>query len=149
MTYKLFADGACRPNPGVGGWAFILQDPQGHNIAQSGAQEQSTNNQMELQAVVEGLTFFRKQIYSGVETLLLILDSKYVLDGIKIWSHDWKKHGWTRKNKKPIINLERWKSIYNLTQGLEMQFQHIKGHSGHPENEQCDTMAVDAIQGEN
>ena len=144
--YTLFADGACQPNPGVGGWAFILRCPDGTEIIKNGREENVTNNIMELTAVLKGLQYFIHN-YSFEESIItLVLDSKYVLEGLRIWTKDWAQNDWRKKNNKPIKNVEIWKQLYNCSNKLYMKFQHIKGHPGHPENEKCDELAVKAIK---
>jgi len=151
MTYHLFTDGACQPNPGKGGWAFILH-PEEHpdsRIVKSGYEEQSTNNQMEITAVLEGLKEALKALrvpYSGNPTVKLFADSKYILNGIETWMHNWEKNNWIKKDKKPVLNLDLWKEMFELNSKIHIICEYIKGHSGHPENEECDRLAVKQIE---
>lgn len=142
---QLYTDGACSGNPGPGGWAFVLRDVKtGKELTGAGGERDSTNNRMELRAVIEGLKSLKKRCY--VE---LYSDSSYVLQGLQSWMHGWKRNGWQRKEKgklKPVKNLELWQELDQLISQHTIQFHHVKGHSGHPENERCDQMAVEASQ---
>lgn len=137
---ELYTDGACSGNPGPGGWAFILRHPESGKAAEvSGGAAETTNNQMELTAVIEGLQRLTKpsrvDIYS---------DSQYVLNGLKTWIDDWKKKGWRRgpKGNQTVKNLEMWKQLDRLREKHDLQYHWIRGHSEHPENERCDALAV-------
>jgi len=140
---QLFTDGACSGNPGPGGWAYILRHPgSGNEKEASGGAAETTNNQMEMQAVIEGLSALTKQ--SRVE---IITDSTYVAKGSQEWMPNWKKNGWRRregKSWKPVKNVELWQQLDELLSRHEIRFQLVKGHSGHPENERCDELAVEA-----
>lgn len=139
---QLFTDGACRGNPGPGGWGVILRHPStGTEKEFSGGESETTNNQMELQAVISGLELLKKR--SRVE---IITDSVYVAKGSKEWMPNWKKNNWRRregKSWKPVKNEELWRQLDELLQQHEVRFTQIKGHSGHPENERCDELAVE------
>lgn len=140
---RLFTDGACRGNPGPGGWAFILKHPATDSVKEgSGGEPLTTNNQMELQAVIEGLQALNRR--SKVE---IVTDSVYVAKGAMEWMPGWKRNGWQRregKRLKPLKNAEIWQQLDQLLESHEVQFQVVKGHSGHPENERCDELAVEA-----
>ncbi|MDR2763173.1 MAG: ribonuclease HI [Planctomycetaceae bacterium] len=140
----LYTDGACSGNPGPGGWGFVLRHPQsGKEIERSGGNPNTTNNQMELTAVIEGLKALRRPT-----TIEIISDSKYVLQGLADWLPGWKKNGWQRKEKGkniPIKNVELWKELDSLTQKHEIMLTHVKGHAGHADNERCDKLATTAI----
>lgn len=140
---QLYTDGACSGNPGPGGWAFVLRDVKTRKeLTGSGGLRDTTNNQMELQAVIEGLKALKKKCRVELHS-----DSNYVLQGLKIWVAGWKKNGWMRKEgskKKPVKNVEFWKELDQLVALHDMSYHHVKGHSGHPENERCDEMAVAA-----
>lgn len=153
MEFTLFTDGACRPNPGKGGWAFIVY-PTTHpekRIARSGYAEQATNNRMEITAVLEGLKhIINISKNSGVcPQVILYADSKYILQAIESWMKSWSKKNWTRKDNKPVSNVDLWKPIcgflYDDKSVSVVSCIHIKGHSGHPENEECDQLAVAEI----
>jgi ribonuclease HI len=139
----LFTDGACRGNPGPGGWAYILRHPAtGVEKEDSGGSPQTTNNQMELQAVIEGLGALKRR--SAVE---VITDSVYVAKGAREWLPGWKRNGWRRREKNrwaPVKNVELWQSIDALLARHDVRFTTIAGHSGHVENERCDELAVAA-----
>ncbi len=142
---ELFTDGACSGNPGPGGWAFILRDVRTkRELTGSGGEAETTNNQMEMRAVIEGLKALKRRC--RVE---LYSDSNYVLQGLKSWMAGWKRNGWMRNErgrKKPVKNVELWQELDRLLQKHEVHFHHVRGHSGHPENERCDQMAVEASQ---
>jgi ribonuclease HI len=139
----LFTDGACRGNPGPGGWAYILRHPStGVEKEASGGAPQTTNNQMELQAVIEGLAALKRR--SAVE---VITDSAYVAKGAQEWMPGWKRNGWRRREKNrwaPVKNVELWQALDALLAKHDVRFTTIAGHSGHVENERCDELAVAA-----
>jgi ribonuclease HI len=142
---RLFTDGACSGNPGPGGWAYILQHPaSGHVRDASGAEEETTNNRMELAGVIEGLSVLTRRC--EVE---LVTDSQYVAKGIAEWMPNWKRQGWQRKEKgqlKPVMNVDLWKRLDSLLVKHDVRVTHVLGHRGHPENEACDRMAVEAYK---
>jgi len=138
----LFTDGACSGNPGPGGWAYVLKHPASGKVREAfGGEPATTNNRMELRAVIEGLESLtrpaRVELYS---------DSKYVLGGLKEWMAGWKAKGWRTAGKKPVKNIELWKRLDELMSKHEVSFHWVRGHSGHPENERCDQLAVAAIE---
>jgi len=139
----LFTDGACSGNPGPGGWGFILRHLKtGKEMEQSGGKEVSTNNAMELMAVVEGLRALSRPCY--VE---LFTDSVYVGKGMTEWMPKWKANGWKRKEGKqlkPVKNEELWRLLDELVAKHRVKYTRVAGHSGHPENERCDELAVAA-----
>lgn len=140
---QLFTDGACRGNPGPGGWAYILRHPATATEKDvSGGAAQTTNNQMELSAVINGLEAIKSR--SAVE---VVTDSEYVAKGCCEWLPNWKKNGWRRregKSFKPIKNEDLWRALDELLSRHEVRFTVIRGHAGHPENERCDELAVAA-----
>lgn len=137
---ELHTDGACSGNPGPGGWAYILKHPSsGRSKHASGAEHDTTNNRMELRAVIEGLTALKER--SRVE---LYSDSKYVLEGLRTWMADWKARGWRTSAKKAVKNRDLWEELDGLVQRHTVTFHWIPGHAAHPENEKCDQMAVAA-----
>jgi ribonuclease HI len=139
-TVQLFTDGACSGNPGPGGWAFILRHPaSGKELERAGAELETTNNRMELIAVIEGLKALTTP--SRVE---LTSDSQYVLNGLKEWLSAWKARGWRTASKKPVKNEDLWRALDELASRHEIQFHWIRGHRGHAENERCDQLAVAA-----
>ncbi|MDR1054136.1 MAG: ribonuclease HI [Planctomycetaceae bacterium] len=141
----LFADGACSGNPGPGGWGFILRHPKsGKEIERSGGEAETTNNRMELLAVIEGLKALKRP--TRVE---LVSDSMYVIQGLREWLPRWKANGWKRKTGKSsaeLKNIELWQELDRLAAKHQLKFQHVRGHTGHPENERCDKLAVDATR---
>src|SRR3972149_2542115 len=142
---QLFADGACSGNPGPGGWAFILRHPSsGKKLERSGAERETTNNRMELKAVIRGLEALRRP--TSVE---LLTDSVSVGKGLTEWLPKWKSDGWRRregKRLKEIKNEDLWRRLDELLNRHQIHFTHVRGHVGHPENERCDTLAVAAYQ---
>ncbi|MGD9127419.1 MAG: ribonuclease HI [Planctomycetia bacterium] len=141
----LYTDGACSGNPGPGGWGFVLRHPaSGKEIEQSGGEPETTNNRMEMMAVIRGLETLNRP--TSVE---LVSDSSYVGQGISSWMANWKKNGWRRKSKNgwaEVKNVDLWKRLDELLQTHTVKFTHVRGHSGHPENERCDELAVAAYQ---
>lgn len=139
-TVELFTDGACSGNPGPGAWAFVLRHPaSGKSIERAGAELETTNNRMELMAVIEGLSALQER--SIVE---LTSDSKYVLDGLESWLDNWIRRGWMTAGKKPVKNRDLWERLSELRDEHELRFHWIRGHAGHAENERCDALAVAA-----
>lgn len=137
---ELYTDGACSGNPGPGGWAFILKHPaSGKSKESSGAEPQTTNNRMELMAVIRGLESLK-----GASIVELYSDSQYVLNGLKEWMASWKKRGWKTADKKPVKNIDLWQQLDELQKAHELHFHWIRGHNEHPENERCDQLAVAA-----
>jgi ribonuclease HI len=145
VEVQLFCDGACSGNPGPGGWAFLLRHPaSGKELERSGAERQTTNNRMELTAVIRGLEALKRPI-----TVELVTDSEYVGKGITEWLPKWKRNGWRRRERgrwAEIKNEELWRRLDQLLAVHQVQFTHVRGHSGHPENERCDALAVAAYQ---
>ena len=137
----LFTDGACSGNPGPGGWAFILRCPRTQKeIERNGGEPDTTNNRMELTAVIEGLRTLKwptiVELYS---------DSQYVLKGLAEWMDGWKKKGWKRAGRKPVINDDLWKILDKLREEHTIHCHWVRGHNDHPENERADALAVAAI----
>ena len=131
----LYTDGACSGNPGPGGWACLLKYNDVQKEISGGAQE-TTNNQMELTAVIQGLSLLKKPC--EVE---LFTDSKYVLVGATKWFAGWVQKGWKKADKKPVLNRELWEKLIPLFEKHTISWHWVKGHAGHPENERVDTMA--------
>jgi len=142
---ELFTDGACSGNPGPGGWAFILRHPDsGKETEKFGGEPQTTNNRMELMAVVEGLSALKRSC--DVE---LFTDSVYVGKGISEWMPKWKANGWRRKVKgrwAEVKNEDLWRKLDALVANHDIKYTRVAGHSGHPENDRCDELAVAAYQ---
>ncbi|RMH11919.1 MAG: ribonuclease HI [Planctomycetota bacterium] len=139
---ELYTDGACSGNPGPGGWAFVLRHPgSGKQIERSGGEARTTNNRMELQAVIEGLSSLQR-----ASIVDLYSDSQYVLKGLEEWLASWKKRGWRTASRKPVKNEDLWRALDELVARHEVRFHWIRGHQGHPENERCDALAVEAAR---
>ena len=133
----LYTDGACSGNPGPGGWGAILEY-KGHRREMSGGEENTTNNRMELTAVIKGLMALKEPC-----TVELSSDSKYVIDGLsKGWAAGWQKKGWVKADKKPALNPDLWEQLLELTARHEMHYHWIKGHAENPNNNRCDELAV-------
>ncbi|MEJ2078411.1 MAG: ribonuclease HI [Acidobacteriota bacterium] len=141
----LYSDGACSGNPGPGGWAFVLRhEPSGKVLESSGAERYTTNNRMELQAVIQGLKALKRPTRVHIVT-----DSAYVKNGLESWMPAWKARNWKRKTSdglKPVKNVELWQELDRLLQDHCASFEHVRGHRGHPENERCDELAVAAYK---
>ena len=136
-TVQLFTDGACSGNPGPGGWGAILRFGE-HEKELSGGAENTTNNRMELTAVIEGLLALKSPCIVELTT-----DSRYVADGLeKGWAQSWKKNGWRKADKKPALNPDLWDELLRLAEIHTLKINWIKGHAGHAENERCDALAV-------
>jgi len=142
MTNKveIFTDGACKGNPGPGGWGAILRYGTTEKEIY-GASKNTTNNIMELTAVIESLRNLKKPC-----ELIITTDSKYVKNGITEWIHNWKKNGWRTAAKKEVKNKELWIELDSLIQIHSISWDWVKGHSGHPENERADLLANVAIE---
>jgi ribonuclease HI len=136
---EIFTDGACRGNPGPGGWGAILRYGAAEKEL-SGAEPDTTNNRMELTAVISALHALTRKCHLDITT-----DSKYVRDGITQWIHNWKRNGWKNASKKPVKNADLWKELDSLAGKHEIVWHWVKGHSGHPENERADELANLAI----
>ena len=136
-TVTLYTDGACSGNPGPGGWGAILSY-NGVEKELSGGEENTTNNRMELTAVIRGLQALKEPCH--VE---LYSDSKYVIDGLsKGWAASWRKNGWRKADKKPALNPDLWERLLNLTEKHELSYHWVKSHADNPYNNRCDQMAV-------
>jgi ribonuclease HI len=140
---RLFTDGACQGNPGPGGWGFIIKDGDGRELGRgSGGERPTTNNRMELTSVIRGL-----EMLEPTQAVKLITDSQYVAKGLSEWMAGWKKRGWKRKTAKglePVANEDLWRQLDELVASRRIVTEWVRGHAGHPENEECDQMAVEA-----
>ena len=140
-TVYIYTDGACSGNPGPGGWGSILKFGNAYKEL-SGADILTTNNKMELTAVIMALRALKEPC-----EVILTTDSKYVVDGIeKGWARSWQRNGWLKADKKPALNRELWEELLNLLDIHKVRFIWVKGHAGHPENERCDELAVSAYK---
>ncbi len=135
---QIYTDGACSGNPGKGGWGAVLVY-NGKEKEISGGEDMTTNNRMELTAVVEALSALKEAC-----EVTLTTDSKYVCDAInKGWVYSWKSKGWKKADKKPALNVDLWEKLLALLEVHKVEFVWVKGHNGHPYNERCDRLAVD------
>ena len=138
----IYTDGACSGNPGPGGWAALLK--QDNHVLQElvGSDANTTNNRMELMAVIKALEFAHEH-----HDLILHMhtDSRYVMDGIQNWLPRWQANGWRTAQNKPVKNQDLWEELYALSKGRQIEWTWLKGHSGHPENERADLLAKNAI----
>ena len=140
-TVYLYTDGACSGNPGPGGYGAILKYGQ-HVKEICGGDENTTNNRMELLGVIKGLEALNEPCH-----VVLTSDSKYVIDALSLgWAEKWKQNGWMRNKKDAALNPDLWERLLKLTQTHEMEYNWVKGHAGHPENERCDRLAVEYYQ---
>lgn len=137
---ELFTDGACKGNPGPGGWAALLRLGP-HEKEMSGGERDTTNNRMEMTAVIRGLNALiepcQVELYS---------DSKYVIDGITKWVEGWKRRGWINASKKPVRNADLWHDLIEVAAKHEIEWHWVRGHNGHIENERVDQLASDAAE---
>jgi ribonuclease HI len=135
----IYTDGACRGNPGPGGWAAVLS-AGGHEKEISGAQLQTTNNRMELQAVIAALQALKRPL-----EVRLYTDSQYVRRGILEWLPQWKARGWKTADRKPVKNQDLWEQLETAAARHRIEWHWVRGHAGVPGNERCDVLANDAI----
>ena len=135
----IYTDGGCSGNPGPGGWAFVLNDGALRR-ERSGGSPDTTNNRMELTAVIEALKTVQSELGDTGRSIELYTDSQYVKNGISSWIHNWERNGWQTSNKKPVKNKEYWQKLKALTDKLSVEWHWVKGHSGNELNERCDQM---------
>ena len=135
---EMFTDGACKGNPGPGGWGAILRMGDSEREL-AGSEAQTTNNRMELMAVIKGLTALKSPCHVKLHT-----DSRYVIDGITKWVHGWQKNGWRTADRKPVKNEDMWRELVTTVKPHRIDWIWVKGHDGHPENERVDKLASDA-----
>ncbi|MBD58847.1 MAG: ribonuclease HI [Citromicrobium sp.] len=135
---QIFTDGACKGNPGPGGWGVLLRKGTTEREL-SGAEPDTTNNRMEMTAAIEGLSALKRRC-----TVDLYTDSKYLIDGITKWLPGWQRRGWKTASKKPVKNEDLWRKLAQLEAEHRITWHWVKGHAGHPENERADQLASDA-----
>jgi ribonuclease HI len=141
---EIYTDGACSGNPGPGGYGVILKS-NGNTKELSQGFKNTTNNRMELRAVIEGLKALKEKC-----NVLIYSDSKYIVDAVeKGWARRWEANNWYRNKKEKALNIDLWLDLLDLLDKHQVRFRWVKGHAGHPENELCDQMAVAAAAGEN
>jgi ribonuclease HI len=139
-TVEIFTDGACRGNPGPGGWGVLLRY-RGAERELFGGEAETTNNRMELRAAIEGLKALREPC-----TVILTTDSAYVRNGITSWLANWKQKGWKTADRKPVKNVDLWRALDEQNQRHRVEWHWVKGHSGHRENEIADGLANRGIE---
>jgi ribonuclease HI len=135
---EIFTDGACKGNPGPGGWGVVIRSGN-HEKELSGGEPHTTNNRMELLAAIRGLEALKRPC-----NVTLYTDSIYVRDGISKWVHSWQKNGWRTADRKPVKNAELWQELIAAAARHRIDWRWVKGHAGHPENERADRLACDA-----
>jgi ribonuclease HI len=141
---EIYADGACKGNPGLGGWGALLRY-NGHEKEFFGGEKNTTNNKMELQAVISGLQALTRSC-----DVIVHVDSQYVQKGISEWIHNWKKNGWKTSDRKPVKNAELWKQLDEIQAKHNVKWVWVRGHNGHELNERADALAnkgVDSVRG--
>ena len=134
-TVEIFTDGACRHNPGPGGWGALLRT-HGAEKELYGGEPETTNNRMELMAAIKGL-----EALTWPSNVVVTTDSEYVRGGITDWIQKWKQRGWRTSDKKPVKNMDLWTRLDQLAQIHQVEWRWVKGHSGHPENDRADALA--------
>ena len=137
---QIFTDGACKCNPGKGGWGALLRMGE-HEKEMAGSEKETTNNRMELMGAIKALEALTQPCQVTLHT-----DSKYVLDGITKWVFGWQKNGWKTADRKPVKNDDLWRALVAAARPHKIEWVWVKGHDGHPENERVDRLASDAAQ---
>ena len=133
----IYTDGGCSGNPGPGGWAFVVSENGDIREYRSGGDQSTTNNKMELTAVINALEYAKA---NGERDVVILTDSQYVKNGITVWIHSWKKNGWRTSSKAPVKNVEYWVTLDKLNDELNVDWQWVKGHAGIVGNEECDRL---------
>ena len=137
---KIWTDGSCLGNPGPGGWAFVATDGI-HTACKNGAENDTTNNRMELMAVLRAVTAAHRHEEFEIHT-----DSQYVKNGMQVWMKNWKRNNWRTANKQPVKNQDLWQALDTATQGKKIHWVWVKGHAGEENNEKCDELARSAAE---
>ncbi|HJO63876.1 MAG TPA: ribonuclease HI [Sphingomonas sanguinis] len=137
---EIATDGACKGNPGPGGWGALIRSGA-HEKELSGGEALTTNNRMELMAAIEALNALKRPCAVTLST-----DSRYVMDGLTKWIHGWKRNGWRTADKKPVKNAELWQALLAAAERHQIEWKWVKGHAGHPDNERADKLASDAAE---
>ena len=144
--FIIYTDGACSGNPGPGGWAFVAVESSGTctKVESSGSELNTTNNRMELTAVINGISFIKAIAYSS---MLILTDSKYIVDAVNQgWLNSWVSKNWKKSDGKSVLNQDLWSKLLELMSIYNVSFQWVKGHAGIPENERCDELARKEIK---
>jgi ribonuclease HI len=136
---EIATDGACKGNPGPGGWGAVLRAADGRERDLSGGEANTTNNRMELMAAIEGLNALKRPCL-----VILSTDSRYVMDGLTKWIKGWQKNGWKTAARQPVKNAELWQALLAAAKPHRIEWVWVKGHAGHPDNERADRLASDA-----
>ncbi len=136
---EIATDGACKGNPGRGGWGAVLRAADGRERELSGGEPDTTNNRMELMAAIEGLNALKRPCRVTLST-----DSRYVMDGLTKWIKGWQKNGWKTAARQPVKNAELWQALLAAAKPHRIEWVWVKGHAGHPDNERADKLASDA-----
>ena len=143
----IFTDGSSKGNPGPGGWAAIIKADKTFEIG-GRDRHTTTNNRMELTAAIKALLELGIRNYElGKGKIVVHSDSKYLIDGITKWIHNWQKNNWRTKDRKAVLNRDLWEKLYELIAGKEIEWKYVAGHIGHPENERCDEIAQAFAEG--
>ena len=137
---EIATDGACKGNPGPGGWGAVIRSGR-HEKDLSGGTPETTNNRMELTAVIEALNALKRPCRVTLST-----DSRYVMDGLTKWIHGWRRNGWKTAAKKPVKNADLWQALVTAAERHRIEWVWVKGHAGHPDNERADRLASDAAK---
>ena len=138
-TVSLYTDGACKGNPGKGGWGVLMRYGS-HEKELFGGEAHTTNNRMELTAIIQGLAALKRPC-----AVVIYTDSQYVKNGMEKWIHGWKKNGWKTASKQPVKNEDLWRQLDQLAAQHQIQWQWVRGHAGHAENERADALANQGV----
>ena len=133
----IYTDGGCSGNPGPGGWAFVVSENGALSFSSSGGEKETTNNKMELTAVINALKYAKEK---GEKEIIVLTDSQYVKNGITLWIHSWKKNGWRTSSKGVVKNIDYWLELDALNSSLNVNWNWVKGHAGIEGNEECDRL---------
>ena len=144
----VYTDGGCSGNPGPGGWGIVVI-ANGEARQLSGGEKNTTNNRMELTAAISALSVIKNTPSFNGKKITVNIDSQYVKNGITVWIKGWKQKGWKTADKKPVKNQDLWQQLDELNSSLDVEWNWVKGHDGHQQNERCDQLATTAADGSN